>query len=168
MGTHRNAIRVHPDPDDLAHRCELRVLDRDPHADAIPWPGPSVTTITEPIDLGPFEDAEPCRVLVLRRHAIVGGATGSGKSGGLNELIANLAACRDVVIWAIDLKRGMEFQPWAAIPPQTHAEKLRHARHRMMRGQAVSISILHDDEHHDKGSGTSSEHSGDGNKGEPK
>jgi hypothetical protein len=113
LGTHRNAVRVHPDPDDLAHRCELRVLDRDPHADAIPWPGPSVTSITEPIDLGPFE-AEPCRVLVLRRHAIVGGATGSGKSGGLNELIANLAACRDVVIWAIDLKRGMEFQPWAA------------------------------------------------------
>ena len=79
LGTHRNAVRVHPDPDDLAHRCELRVLDRDPHADAIPWPGPSVTTITEPIDLGPFEDAEPCRVLVLRGRAIVGGATGSGK-----------------------------------------------------------------------------------------
>ena len=38
----------------------------------------------------------------------------SGKSGGLNELLANLAACRDVVIWAIDLKRGMELRPWAA------------------------------------------------------
>jgi len=62
----------------------------------------------------------------------------------------------------------IEFQPWAAIPPQTHGEKLRHARHRIMRGQAVSISILRDDEHHDKGSGTSPEHSGDGNKGEPK
>jgi S-DNA-T family DNA segregation ATPase FtsK/SpoIIIE len=50
----------------------------------------------------------------LRRHAIVGGATGAGKSGGLNELLGNLAACRDVVIWAIDLKRGMELRPWAA------------------------------------------------------
>ena len=114
FGTHRNAVRVYPGPDDLANRCELRVLDRDPHADAIPWPGASVTSITEPIDLGPFEDAEPCRVLFLRRHALVGGATGSGKSGGLNELLASLAACRDVVIWAIDLKRGMELQPWAA------------------------------------------------------
>ena len=75
--------------------------------------GPSVTSITQPIDLGPFEDAEPCRVLFLRRHAIVGGATGSGKSGGLNELLANLAACGDVVIWAIDLKRGVELRPWA-------------------------------------------------------
>ncbi len=114
FGTHRNAIRVYPTPDDLANRCELRVLDRDPHADSISWHGPSVTSITEPIDLGPFEDAEPCRVLFLRRHAIVGGATGAGKSGGLNELLGNLAACRDVVIWAIDLKRGMELRPWAA------------------------------------------------------
>jgi hypothetical protein len=114
LGTQRGAVRVHPTPDNLANRCELRVLDHDPHANAIPWPGPSVTSITEPIDLGPFEDAEPCRVLFLRRHAILAGATGSGKSGGLNELIANLAACRDVVIWAIDLKRGVELKPWSA------------------------------------------------------
>ena len=113
FGTHRNAIRVYPTPDNLANRCELRVLDRDPHVGAVPWHGPSVTSVTEPIDLGPFEDAEPCRVLFLRRHAIVGGATGSGKSGGLNELLASLAACGDVVIWAIDLKRGVELRPWA-------------------------------------------------------
>lgn len=28
--------------------------------------------------------------------------------------MGNLAACPDVVIWAIDLKRGMELAPWAA------------------------------------------------------
>ena len=114
LGTQRGAVRIYPTPDNLANRCELRVLDRDPHADAIGWQGPSVTSIAQPIVLGPFEDAEPCRVSFLRRHAILGGATGSGKSGGLNELIANLAACRDVVIWAVDLKRGMELRPWAA------------------------------------------------------
>jgi S-DNA-T family DNA segregation ATPase FtsK/SpoIIIE len=114
LGTQRGAVRVSPTPDNLANRCELRVLDRDPHANAIPWHGPSVTSITQPVDLGPFEDAEPARVLFLRRHAILGGATGSGKSGGLNEIMANLAACRDVVIWAIDLKRGVELKPWAA------------------------------------------------------
>ena len=133
FGTHRNAIRVCPTPDDLANRCELRVLDRDPHADAVRWHGPSVSSITEPIDMGPFEDAEPCRVLFLRRHAIFGGATGSGKSGGLNELLANLAACGDVVIWAIDLKRGVELQPWApclgrlATTPQEAASLLADA-----------------------------------------
>ena len=88
------------------------MLDADPHADAIPWPGPSVTSITEAIDLGPFEDAVPCRVSFLRRHVLFGGATGAGKSGGLNVLIGNLSACRDVVIWAIDLKKGMELGPW--------------------------------------------------------
>ena len=115
LGTFRGAARVYPTPDDLANRFELRVLDSDPHADAITWPGPSVTSITEPIDLGPFEDATPARVLLLRRHALLGGATGSGKSGGLNVLMGNLAACTDVVIWAVDLKRGMELQPWASV-----------------------------------------------------
>ena len=114
LGTFRGAARVLPTPDGLANRFELRVLDKDPHADAITWPGPSVASITEPIDLGPFEDAMPARVLLLRRHGLFGGATGSGKSGGLNVLMGNLTACADVVIWAIDLKRGMELSPWAA------------------------------------------------------
>ena len=114
LGTFRGAVRVHPTPDDLANRFELRVLDTDPHADAIIWPGPSVTSITEPIDLGPFEDAAPCRVLFLRRHGLAGGATGAGKSGWLNVLMGNLVACGDVVIWGIDLKKGMELAPWAS------------------------------------------------------
>jgi biotin operon repressor len=114
LGTFRGAVRVYPTPDDLANRCELRVLDIDPHADAIPWPGPSVTSITEPIDLGPFEDAAPCRVLFLRRHGLAGGTTGAGKSGWLNVVMGNLVACSDVVVWAIDLKKGMELQPWAS------------------------------------------------------
>jgi S-DNA-T family DNA segregation ATPase FtsK/SpoIIIE len=113
LGTFRGAARVYPTPDDRANRFELRVLDKDPHADAIIWPGPSVASITEPVDLGPFEDAMPATVLLLRRHALFGGATGSGKSGGLNVLMGNLTACADVIVWAIDLKRGMELGPWA-------------------------------------------------------
>jgi S-DNA-T family DNA segregation ATPase FtsK/SpoIIIE len=113
LGTYRGAVRVYPTRDAKANRCKLRVLDTDPHAESIPWPGPSARSITEPIDLGPFEDAEPCRVSFLRRHALFAGTTGSGKSGGLNVLMAALAACNDVVIWAIDLKNGMELQPWA-------------------------------------------------------
>ncbi len=114
LGVFRGAARVSPTPDDLANRFELQVLDSDPHADAIPWPGPSVTSITEPIELGPFEDAIPARVLFLRRHGLFGGVAGSGKSGGINVLMGNLSACRDVVIWAVDLKKGMELQPWAS------------------------------------------------------
>jgi len=112
LGAFRGAVRVYPTPDDLANRCEVRVLDVDPHAGSITWPGPSVTSITQPIDMGPFEDASPCRVLFMRRHGLFGGTTGSGKSNGLNVLMGNLVACRDVVIWGIDLKKGMELGPW--------------------------------------------------------
>ena len=52
-------------------------------------------------------------MLFLRRHALFAGTTGAGKSGGLNALMGTLAACGDVVIWAIDLKKGMELGPWA-------------------------------------------------------
>jgi S-DNA-T family DNA segregation ATPase FtsK/SpoIIIE len=45
---------------------------------------------------------------------LFGGTSGAGKSGGINVLMGNLTACRDVVIWAIDLKKGMELQPWAS------------------------------------------------------
>ncbi len=114
LGTFRGAARVLPTSDDLANRFELRVLSKDPHSDAITWPGPSVESIADPVELGPFEDAAPVKVLFLRRHALFGGSTGSGKSGGLNVLMGNLTACRDVVIWGIDLKRGVELGPWAA------------------------------------------------------
>jgi hypothetical protein len=113
LGTFRGAVRVYPTPDNLAHRFERRVLDKDPHADAIPWPGQPVTSITQPVDLGPFEDATPATVLFLRRHALAGGTTGAGKSGCINVIMANLTACADTVIWAIDLKQGMELAPWA-------------------------------------------------------
>ena len=127
LGTFRGAVRVYPTPDDLANRCEIRVLDMDPHAGSIPWPGPSVTSITQPIDFGPFEDASPCRVLFMRRHGLFGGATGSGKSGGLNVLMGNLVACRDVVIWAIDLKKGMELKPWeSCIGTARHDSRASH------------------------------------------
>jgi hypothetical protein len=113
LGVRRGALRVSPTAENLANQVELRVLHADPHADAIEWPGPSTTTITEPVELGPFEDATPARVLLLRRHALLGGIAGSGKSGGINLIMGNLSACRDVVIWAVDLKRGMELAPWA-------------------------------------------------------
>jgi S-DNA-T family DNA segregation ATPase FtsK/SpoIIIE len=114
LDTHRGAARISPTADNKANRLELRVLETDPHANAIAWAGPSTTTITEPIDLGPFEDGAPARILLLRRHVLVGGVSGSGKSGGLNVIMGNLAACADVVVWAVDLKRGMELRPWAS------------------------------------------------------
>jgi hypothetical protein len=39
-----------------------------------------VTSIMQSIDLGTFEDAQPCQVLFLRRHAICRGSTGRQKA----------------------------------------------------------------------------------------
>lgn len=45
-------------------------------------------------------------------RCVIGGATGSGKSGVVNVLLAALTRCTDVAVWGIDLKGGMELGPW--------------------------------------------------------
>jgi S-DNA-T family DNA segregation ATPase FtsK/SpoIIIE len=112
LGTRPGAVRVEPDP---AHagRFVMRVLAEDPHANAVPWRGPAARSVADPIRLGVFEDAADVAVPMLRRHVLVGGIAGAGKSGVLNVIIGNLVACPDVVLWGIDLKGGMELRPWA-------------------------------------------------------
>ncbi|MFC4007961.1 cell division protein FtsK [Nonomuraea purpurea] len=113
LGTRRGAIRIQPVPA-LANRADVRVIEKDPHADAIPWPGPSITSVKQPVKLGVFEDGSSVRVSLRRRHGLFGGIAGAGKSGGVNVLLGDLTACPDVIIWGIDLKRGMELMPWAS------------------------------------------------------
>jgi hypothetical protein len=62
----------------------------------------------------------------------------------------------------------IEFQPNSATQSQNQAGNMKHGRHRMMRGQAISISILQDEGDHDKSPGSSSGHSKEGNKDEQK
>jgi S-DNA-T family DNA segregation ATPase FtsK/SpoIIIE len=114
LGVRPRSVRVAEDPA-RADRVVVRVLERDPHAQPLPWPGPQATTISEPVTLGLYEDGEPTRVSLLRQHALVAGMTGSGKSGVLNVAIGDLAACRDVVLWGCDLKFGMELGPWREV-----------------------------------------------------
>jgi DNA segregation ATPase FtsK/SpoIIIE, S-DNA-T family len=97
-----------------ADRFILRAIETHPHAHPVPWPGQPDTSITHPAGLGLFEDGQPAHVTLLRRNALIGGTTESGKSGVLNVILAFLAACTDVIIWGIDLKGGMELQPWTA------------------------------------------------------
>lgn len=113
LGTRPGAVRIEPDAS-RANHLVMRVLSTDPHARALAWKPPENTSVTQPITLGLFEDALPVRVLLLRRHGLVGGVVGSGKSGIVNVLLAALVQCRDVVVWGVDLKGGMELAPWAA------------------------------------------------------
>jgi S-DNA-T family DNA segregation ATPase FtsK/SpoIIIE len=111
LGTKPGSVRVHPDAA-RADRAVIRVIETDPHANPIPWPGITKAAIGEPAELGLFEDGRPAQVMLLRRNVLIGGTTGAGKSGILNIILAFLAACPDVIIWGIDLKGGMELQPW--------------------------------------------------------
>lgn len=112
LGLRPGSARVIPDPA-KADKLILRVIETDPHAQPIPWPGPAITSITQPVAVGLSEDGTSVAVTILRRNVLIGGTTGAGKSGILNILLAALAACPDVVIWGVDLKGGMELQPWA-------------------------------------------------------
>jgi S-DNA-T family DNA segregation ATPase FtsK/SpoIIIE len=122
----------------------MRVLAEDPHAEAVPWTGPAVRSVAEPIPLGVFEDATDVRVSIAHRHTLIGGIAGSGKSGVVNVIVGNLAACADVVLWGIDLKGGMELRPWApclarlATTPAEAAALLRDAV-RVLDARAVAL-----------------------------
>ena len=113
LGLRPGSMRVFRD-DKRADRFIMRVIENDPHAAPVPWPGPSIASVANLVEIGLSEDGRPVRVLVLRRNVLIGGIAGAGKSGILNVIIATLAACRDVVLWGVDLKGGMELQPWAA------------------------------------------------------
>jgi len=112
LGIRPGSVRALPDPA-RADAVILRVIETDPHAQPINWPGQPATSVKRPVELGLFEDGRPVRVVILRRNVLIGGTTGSGKSGILNIILAYLAACADVTIWGVDLKGGMELQPWA-------------------------------------------------------
>ncbi len=111
FGIRPGSVRVFAD-EHRADRCVVRVIETDPHAEPIGWPGTSVTSITQPLPLGLFEDASPVGTLLLRRNVLIGGMVGSGKSGILNVILAHLVGCGDVRVWGIDLKGGMELRPW--------------------------------------------------------
>lgn len=113
FGIRPGSARALPD-ETRADRFILRVIETDPHENPIPWAGPEVNSIAKPFELGLFEDGRPVRILLLRRNILIGGIVGSGKSGIVNVILAILAMCRDVVVWGVDLKGGMELGPWAA------------------------------------------------------
>ncbi len=116
LGTRPGAVRVEPDPDRADH-ATIRVLTTDPHDHPIAYPTDDRDgrrSVTEPIPLGLFEDTQPVLLRIAHRHGLLGGVAGAGKSGVLNVILAELVACPDVVLWGVDLKGGMELQPWAS------------------------------------------------------
>jgi len=98
---------------DQAHKVILHVAERDVLAETIPFPadlGPM--SILRPLPLGLFEDGQVCAATLREMATLIVGLRGSGKSNLLNVLLAQLARCADVLIFAIDLKGGRMAAPW--------------------------------------------------------
>jgi hypothetical protein len=98
---------------DQAHKVILHVAERDVLAEVVPLPAEhEPMSITRPVPLGLFEDGQVCAVTLREVAALIVGLRGSGKSNLLNVLLAQLARCADVLIFAIDLKGGRMAVPW--------------------------------------------------------
>jgi S-DNA-T family DNA segregation ATPase FtsK/SpoIIIE len=80
---------------------------------ALPIPSTSSDVDFAAVPVGVTERGEPWTIdLAQNLHILIGGQTGSGKSGVLQSLIRSLApAIRDgsVIIWLFDPKEGLEF-----------------------------------------------------------
>ena len=98
---------------DQAHKVILHVAVRNVLAETVPLPAEHGTlSITRPIPLGLFEDGQVCAVTLREVATLIVGLRGSGKSNLLAVLLAQLARCPDVLIFAIDLKGGRMAAPW--------------------------------------------------------
>jgi len=83
-----------------AHRWLLHVTTQDVLAQVSKYtPRYDIASIADPIDLGQYETGEALELLLHGVHGKFVGATRSGKSVLLNNVIARLLECDDAVVW---------------------------------------------------------------------
>lgn len=120
LGVSPTSIRIQPDPDRGDH-ATLIVVPQDMLKQTTPWPGPKNLggSITEPIEIGLYEDGQPAILWFPAgpgrnaTHFLTAGMNGSGKSAGQSVAITEALTRRDVVVWAIDPSKGMQtFAPF--------------------------------------------------------
>jgi S-DNA-T family DNA segregation ATPase FtsK/SpoIIIE len=91
----------------------VRMDVNDPLANVIPWSGPSITSVKQPLAIGKFADGTTVWLDVMKDHILIAGSTDRGKSGIANLIVAGLAPCTDVDLLGIDMKPGaLELGPW--------------------------------------------------------
>jgi S-DNA-T family DNA segregation ATPase FtsK/SpoIIIE len=135
---------------DRADIVVLRVVESDPHALPVVWPGSKASSIAARLPIGLYDDGQVCDLPLYdcetgTHHALVSGTNGSGKSGLLNLAAAHAATAPDALLWGIDLKGGIELRPWAPVcdwlaTTTDHAAAMLAALRRIVdaRGQAAT------------------------------
>lgn len=94
----------------------IRVGDPIGGAQECAWIPTGTLSFADPLPLGRSSGETPMEVRFLGAHCAVVGRTRSGKTEGLLwTLIDRLAACRDVIIWGIDLQAGPAFPLWRGV-----------------------------------------------------
>ncbi|MGJ5898300.1 sporulation protein SsgA [Streptomyces sp. V2] len=105
-----NAVRFRPDPDS-ARKGELVIVPEDKLKEVVWWPGPSAPggSIAEPLVIGRYDDGRELQLPVLEAlHLLIMGVTGSGKTEGALDVLAEVLTRRDVMVWLSDPKRGQD------------------------------------------------------------
>ena len=89
-----------------ANLLSARLIVVDSLEGTIPWQGPSIRSILEPMLLAIAEDGAEIRQPLFRNHVFVAGASDNGKSGVINLISCNVLECDDADLYGIDLKAG--------------------------------------------------------------
>jgi S-DNA-T family DNA segregation ATPase FtsK/SpoIIIE len=110
---------------------KLSATLNDPHAKGIMWSIPThevegqgtmIDTLhgADAFEIGVRSDGTVKKLKLFKqgwgaRQLLIAGIKGSGKSGLLNRIWAQMALCDDVVQWGVDLKGGAELGPWRGV-----------------------------------------------------
>ena len=84
-----------------------------------PRPADEVATVADGAPFGLDENGRAVVLPLVESSALIGGRPGAGKSVGLSLIAAAAVEAPDAVLWAVDLKGGVELGPW--LPATTRA-----------------------------------------------
>lgn len=118
IGAVDHSIRCLAPPDGESTTRRLVIRDGDPLAvvPPAPWIPTGARSIADPLDLGVSMTDTPFELVFAGEHIKAVGATGSGKTSWfLRNTIDRLSACRDAVIWGVDLTNGPELVLWRGV-----------------------------------------------------
>ena len=116
----RGQVAVDLDEHD-AGRAVVRVTEGADPLTGPPRPRPA-TAVATVADGAPFaldENGRPVVLPLVEASGLIGGRPGAGKSVGLSLIAAAAVEAPDAVLWAVDLKGGVELGPW--LPATTRA-----------------------------------------------